>query len=72
MENIPLTEILDLGTNGITLMLVWSLIKTNEKLLTEIQQYNDLLLDIINRLLEIEDRRGMTRKSDRDRGTLNE
>lgn len=66
MENIPLTEILNLGTNGITLMLVWSLIKTNEKLLTEINQYNDLLLDIINRLLEIEGRRGMTRKSDRE------
>ncbi|MFY7883779.1 MAG: hypothetical protein ACOVOV_02910 [Dolichospermum sp.] len=66
MENIPLTEILKLGTNGITLMLVWSLIKTNEKLLTEINQYNDLLLDIINRLLEIEGKRGMTRREDRE------
>jgi hypothetical protein len=66
MENIPLTEILNLGTNGITLMLVWSLIKTNEKLLTEINQYNDLLLDIINRLLEIEGKRGMTRREDRE------
>jgi hypothetical protein len=67
MESIPLTEILNLGTNGITLMLVWSLIKTNEKLLIEINQYNDLLLDIINRLLEIEDRRPMTRREDRQK-----
>ncbi len=67
MENIPLTEILNLGTNGITLMLVWSLIKTNEKLLLEINQYNDLLLDIINRLLEIENKRPMTRREDRQR-----
>jgi hypothetical protein len=67
MENIPLTEILNLGTNGITLMLVWSLIKMNEKLLLDINQYNDLLLDIINRLLEIEDRRPMTRREDRQK-----
>ncbi len=67
MENIPLTEILNLGTNGITLMLVWSLIKTNERLLVEINQYNDLLLDIINRLLEVEGQRGMTRREDRQR-----
>jgi hypothetical protein len=39
----------------------------NEKLLLDINQYNDLLLDIINRLLEIEDRRPMTRREDRQK-----
>ena len=66
MNELPVIEILNLGTNGLTFLLIWSLIKTNERLLSEINQYNDLLLDIINRLLEIEGRRGMTRRDDRE------
>lgn len=65
METIPLVELVNLGTNGLIFMLIFSLIKTNERLLTEIRQHNDLLLDIINRLLEVEDKRGMTRREDR-------
>lgn len=66
METIPLTELLNLGTNGLTLLLVWALIKSNERQRDEIHQFNDLLLDIINRLLEIEGKRGMTRRDDRE------
>ncbi len=66
MENIPLTEILNLGTNGLTLMLVWSLIKMNEKLLSEIRGHNNLLIDIINSLMGERNERGMTRRTDRD------
>ena len=65
MENIPLTELLNLGTNGFTLVLIWSLIKTNERLLAEINSHNDILLDVINRLLELEGKRGMSRRSPR-------
>ncbi len=60
-----LPELLNLGTNGLTLFLVWSLIKMNEKLLSEVGDYNNLLLDIINRLMEAESARGMTRRTDR-------
>lgn len=67
MESLPLTDLLNLGTNGLTLLLVWSLIRANESLLKEVHSYNDLLLDIINRLLEIEGKRGMTRSEDRER-----
>ena len=67
MEGLPFTDLLNLGTNGLTLLLVWSLIRANEALLKEITSYNDLLLDIINRLLEIEGKRGMTRSEDRER-----
>jgi hypothetical protein len=60
-----LPELLNLGTNGLTLFLVWSLIRMNEKLLSEVGDYNNLLLDIINRLMEAESARGMTRRTDR-------
>lgn len=66
MENIPLTEILNLGTNGLTLMLVWSLIQMNGKLLNEIRGHNNLLIDIINRLMSERNERGMTRRTDRE------
>lgn len=67
MDNLPLTEIVNLGTNGLTLMLVWQLIKMNEKLLNEIRGHNNLLIDIINRLMGERGERGMTRRDDFDK-----
>lgn len=56
MDELPLTQLVEIGTNGLAIALVWSLIKTNEQLMKEIRQHNNLLAEIINKLIEDENR----------------
>lgn len=56
MENIPITEIINVGANGLVAWFCWNLIQQNRELLTEIRNRDDCLLQLINRLIDLEEK----------------
>ncbi len=55
MEDLPI-EILQAGTNGAILLIIWNLFQTNRQLIDEIRSRDEQLLRIIDKLMELEDK----------------
>ncbi len=51
MDELPISQLFDIGSNGAIIFIVWSLFKTNQQLVDELRSRDDKLCNIIDVLL---------------------
>ncbi|MGB3534670.1 MAG: hypothetical protein WBA13_14290 [Microcoleaceae cyanobacterium] len=53
MDNLPLSDLFEIGSNGAIIFVVWNLFQSNKLLVQEISSRDDQLVKIINALIDI-------------------
>ncbi|MEB3283241.1 MAG: hypothetical protein VKK42_30405 [Lyngbya sp.] len=51
MEELPVSQLFEIGANGAIVFIIWNLFQTNQKLVEELRSRDDKLCNIIDVLL---------------------
>lgn len=53
MDNLPVSELFEIGSNGAIIFVIWNLFQTNKALVEEIRSRDEQLVKIINALIDM-------------------
>jgi hypothetical protein len=53
MDNLPVSELLEVGSNGAIIFVIWNLFQTNKALVQEVSSRDEQLVKIINALIDM-------------------